>query len=334
MHHRLTSVSIAAVLAASVVALPAAADVDIPADQVGTVTGMAWDSDGETLWLAGEETDEGVLVGVSADGEQSRMSWEGDDIQSVQALAIRDGAMYVGDTGNPDGNRDSFTIYRFSNLHAGAKKYRSYVFDFPDTDTDFQAMMVSGKGRIYLVSHGEDAGIYRAPSDPSRKGRNKVERVADAPDGVTDGTFLPDGGTMVLRAADGVHVIDAFSWETKAVETYASEMPAESITATDDETLLIGSAGIMREAQVPTSNTTSTPSPEPQESEGASPDASPSPEASASGQAPPSPSAAPEAKGEQPKAENQPRSTGTIVALVLAGIVGIAAGLVTFFSRA
>lgn len=333
MHHRLISSSLAAVLAASVVALPAAADVEIPADQVGTVTGMAWDPDGETLWLAGDEADKGVLIGVSADGEQSRMSWEGENIQSVQALAIKDGAMYVGDTGNPDGNRDSFTVYRFSNLHAGAKKYRSFVFDSPD-GIDIQAMMVSGKGRIYFVSNGDNPGVYRAPAKPSRQGHNKLERVADAPDGVTDGTFLPDGGTMVLRAGDGVHVIDAFSWETKAVETYAAETPAESITAKGDETLLIGSAGIMREAQVPTSNITSTPSPEPSTSQSASPDATPSPETSASSQASPSASTAPEAKGEKPKAENQPRSTGTIVALVVAGIVGVAAGLITFFSRA
>lgn len=326
MQRRLNCLAIAAVMATATVALPAAADIDVPENQVGDVVGMAWDPAGETLWLAGDEADDGVLVGVGSDGEHMQMSWQGEDLTSVQALAIRDGIMYVGDTGNSDGDRSTFTVYRFSNLRAGAKKYRSFVFDYPD-DIDIQAMMVSGKGRIYFVSNGDNPGIYRAPAKPSRQGHNELERVTDAPDGVTDGVFLPDGGTMVLRAADGVHVIDAFSWETKAVETYATQTDAESITALNDDALLLGSTGVMREAAVPTSNITTTPSAEP------SPSATPEPSESASATPSSKPSPSKTQAQEQVLEKAKPRSTITTLALILAGIVGVAAGLVTFYSR-
>lgn len=328
MQRRLNCLIATAAMATVTVALPAAADIDVPKNQVGEAVGMAWDANGETLWLAGDQADDGVLVGVGADGEHSEMSWQGDDLTSVQALAIRDGVMYVGDTGNSDGDRSTFTVYRFSNLQAGAKKYRSFVFEYPD-NIDIQAMMVSGKGRIYFASTGDDPGIYRAPAKPSRQGHNQLERVADAPDGVTDGVFLPDGGTMVLRAADGVHVIDAFTWETKAVETYATETGAESVAAIDDDTLLLGSTGVIREAAVPTSNITTTPSAEPSPSETLSPSES----ASAAPSSEPSPSESATQEQEQALEEAKPRSTITTVALILAGIVGVAAGLVTFFAR-
>lgn len=330
MQRRLNCLAIAAVMATATVALPAAADIDVPEDQVGDAVGMAWDPASETLWLAGDEADDGVLVGVGSDGEHMQMSWQGDDLTSVQALAIHDGLMYVGDTGNSDGNRSTFTVYRFSNLQAGAKKYRSFVFEYPDS-IDIQAMMISGKGRIYFASTGDNPGIYRAPANPSRQGHNKLERVADAPDGVTDGVFLPDGGTMVLRAADGVHVIDAFTWETKAVETYATQPGAESVAAIDDDTLLLGSTGVIREAAVPTSNITTTPSAEPSPSETLSPSESAS--AAPSSEPDPSPSSSATQEQEQALEEAKPRSTITTVALILAGIVGVAAGLVTFFTR-
>ncbi|WP_297739910.1 hypothetical protein [uncultured Tessaracoccus sp.] len=317
-----------AVMATATVTLPAAADIDVPEDGVGEAVGMAWDAAGETLWLAGDHADDGVLVGVSSDGERSEMSWKGEDLTSVQALAIHDGLMYVGDTGNSDGNRSTFTVYRFSNLRAGAKKYRSFVFEYPD-GIDIQAMMVSGRGRIYFASTGANPGIYRAPATPSRQGHNQLERVTDAPDGVTDGVFLPDGQTMVLRAADGVHVIDAFTWETKAVETYATQTSAESVTAMDDDTLLLGNTGVIREAAVPTSNITTTPSAAPSPSEPPAPSENPS----AAPPSAPSPSAAQEQGQEQTLDEAKPRSTITMVALILAGIVGVAAGLVTFFAR-
>ena len=330
MRRRFNCLIATAAMATVAVALPAAADIDVPENQVGDAVGMAWDANGETLWLAGDQADDGVLVGVGADGEHSEMSWQGDDLTSVQALAIHDGLMYVGDTGNSDGNRSTFTVYRFSSLQAGAKKYRSFVFEYPDS-IDIQAMMISGKGRIYLASTGDNPGIYRAPANPSRQGHNKLERVTDAPDGVTDGVFLPDGGTMVLRAADGVHVIDAFTWETKAVETYATQTGDESVAAIDDDTLLLGSTGVIREAAVPTSNITTTPSAEPSPSETLSPSESAS--AAPSSEPNPSPSSSATQEQEQALEEAKPRSTITTVALILAGIVGVAAGLVTFFTR-
>ncbi len=325
MHRRLPSLVAATTLLVLAGGLPARADeFTTPPDSVGDVVGMAWDDRSDRLWVAGDEASEGVLIGLDDDGQQSLISWKADDLQSVEALAIHDGMMYVGDTGNGDGERDEFTVYRFSNLDPGSKKYRAWVFDHPAPgDEDIQTLLVSGKGRMYFVSQGTNPGIYRAPTKPSREGTNELTRVADAPAGVTDGTFLPDGGTVVLRAADGVHVLDAYTWETQAIETYASDPGPESVTALDDDTVLLGGSAAIREAAVPTSNTTTTPPP------AANPSPSPSPS--------PAPSPSPTGEADGPDAQDPPtptpRNTGTMIALTLAGLVALGAGVVTYLVK-
>lgn len=330
MHRLLPVALVAGALAVGLLATPAAADYLDPDENVGEIVGLAWDDGAHRLWVAGDDADDGTLIGLTEDGEQAQLSWSG-DIESVQALAIHDGELYVGDIGNEDGDRSELRIFRIRNIEPGQKQYRAYVVEYPDGESlHAEALLVSGRGNFYIVTTGDDPGVYRAPTDPSRTSVNTLVRVADAPEGVTDGVFLPDGATMALRAADGIHMIDAFSWETLAVETYVEPPADESITVRSDGTLIIGTMRGLREAEPPTSDVTTTPPPV------AEPSPTPSPTPTEA------PAPAPDDRPTTPPATNGtdqddpppvPRNTGTFIALIIAGAVALIAGAATYFAR-
>lgn len=326
MHRRLPVALVAGALAVGLLATPAVADYLDPDENVGEIVGLAWDDERHRLWIAGDDADDGTLIGLTDDGEQAQLSWSA-EIDSVQALAIHEGELYVGDIGNEDLDRTELRIFRMRNIEPGQKTYWAYVLEYPGREPlHAETLLVSGRGNFYVVTTGDDPAIYRAPTEPSRTSVNTLARVADAPEGVTDGVFLPDGATIALRAEDGIHVVDAFSWETLAVETYVDGPENESLTARDDSTLIIGAEGGLREAAVPTSDITTTPPP------AADPSPTPSPT--------PSPGAQ-DGQGQQPAANGGddadpppvPRNTGTFIALIIAGAVAVTAGAATYFAK-
>lgn len=306
----------AALLAVGLSVLPAAAEDLTPPDGATPVVGMAVEPGSSDVWLAGPQADSGRFINA---GNGDEWSFSGDPV-SIQALAWSDGRLFAADVGDPDGDRDHVVVFRLGVPEGGRSTYHAFDLSYEDGARDSQAMLISGRGNIYIVSTGEDPGIYRAPLKPSRESMNKLTRVADAPEGVTDGVFLTDGSTMALRTAKGVEYIDAFTWETLVTDTLVGAPEGESITVDQDDALLIGGNKAIRTAQVPASDTTTTVSPEP----AASPTATGQPSAQAS--------ATPEAEAPDAKPSGPDRS-GTWLALGLAGGLAILAGAVTFLVR-
>lgn len=302
---------------ATVFTVPAAAEEIEPPDSATPVVGMAYGSGSSTLWLAGPAADRGVVISAE-DGREVTFDAAP---ESVQALAWRSDRLWVGDIGDPDASRDYVVVYRLDSLDEPRTAYRAYDFDYEDGPRHATAMMISGRGRIYIATSGEDPGIYRAPLEPSRRNVNTLTRVADAPDGVTDGVFLSDGSTLALRTELGIEYIDAFTWEPLVTQTILGAPAGESIAVGPDDEILVGGNPNIRQLQVPSSDTTVTiaPSPEP----------SPSPSVSPSV----SPSASAETGSAEPTREPGPARTGTVIALALAGAVALAAGAVSYFVR-
>lgn len=325
MRARIVSGVAAGALLLGSAALGAAAtpdNVTVP-PEVGEVQGVAWDPTAKRLWMAGEEAAQGTLIGVSEDGEETRITWTPDGEPAVRGLAIHQGELFVGDIGNEDGQRSEFTVYRFRNLEPGQKQYRAYTFEFPDgAPLEPTALLVSARGNLYVVTDGDDPAFWRFPGEPSRSQTNLLTRVADAPEGVSDAVFLPAGDAIAVRADDGVHVVDAFDWQERAVERYAAEMEAESVTVVDDQLYFVGSGGV-RAAEVPVSDVTSTPSAAPKPDV---PTASPSPSSS--------PSTAPEEEATMaPGGEetgSAPSNRGTFIALGAAALVALLAAVATY----
>lgn len=295
------------------------ADDITPPSSATPVVGMAYDPDSTNLWLAGPEADSGTIVAARS-GEE--VTFGGDPV-SVQALAWSSNHLWIGDIGDPSASREFVVVFRLEQME-GRSSYRAYDFEYEDGPRDAQAMMISGRGRIYIVTAGEDPGIYRAELNPSRESMNTLTRVTDAPEGVTDGAFLTDGSTMVLRTATGLEYVDAFTWEPMVTDTIVGAPEGESVAVGADDQVFVGGNPGIREVAVPASDTTTTVSPGPEASatQTTSPSASPSVSASAS------------AADETPDSDGSaPATSGTVIALVLAGVVALAAGAVTFFLK-
>ncbi|HMQ64688.1 MAG TPA: hypothetical protein PJ992_00225 [Arachnia sp.] len=326
---RIGAAALAAGLAFGIAPLAAVADDILPPDGVAPVVGMAYDGSG--LWLAGAAANDGVVVKAGT-GEEVRFSGQP---RSVQALAWSDGRLWVADFGDEAASRDYVVAFRLNSTEAGQTRYNAFDFRYEDGARDAKAFLISGKGRIYVVTAGENPGIYRAPAAPSRQSMNTLVRVAPAPEGVTDGVFLSDGFTMALRTAKGIEYVDAYTWETTVTDAIEGAPEGESIArGAADEIFVGGNPGIRTTAK-PSSDTTTTVSP--------APDPSPTPTETTSPETPTgsaSPSDTPTATNQaiDPDDEETPDGSGpsrrgTYVALALAGALALAAGAITYFVK-
>ncbi|MFD0867405.1 hypothetical protein ACFQ06_16545, partial [Tessaracoccus lubricantis] len=275
---RSAAAALAGGLALATAVLPAfAEDVDIP-DSATPLVGMAYDSSNQRLWLAGPDADRGVLTNAAGDLEVTFSA----ELESVQALSWFGDRLWVGDIGDEDGTRDTITVYRLGSTEGGQTTYHAYDFEYEDGAQDAQAMLVSGRGNIYIVTTGDDPGVYRVRGEASREDVNTLVRVYDAPDGVTDGVFLSDGSTMALRTAVGIEYIDALRWEPLVTDTIVGAPEGESIARGAEDELFVGGNPAVRTSEVPSDDVTTTvapaveesPSPEPGDTASASASAS------------------------------------------------------------
>lgn len=312
-------------LVTAVPALAQADDVDLGATT--EVVGLAWDDASETLFVSAAAAP-GTVQMLGADGTATgEITFTGDP-ESVQGLAHDDGQLHIADIGDPAADREFVTVFAV-NPTDGQQSYRAWDFVYPDGAQDATAFLISGRGRFYFITTGADAGIYGADLDPSRERVNTLFRAADAPEGVTDATFLDDGETMLVRTATGVEVINAFSWEVEASVTYEGAPEGESITQFGEGRMLVGAGGVLRDEALPEGHTTATPAP-------------PSPSAEPTETTDPGtdPTAAPTDAGTA-EAPADPGDTGsdgvsrggTLIALAGALVVALAAGAIVFFSR-
>lgn len=303
---------------------PALADVTI-SDAASPLTGVAFDPRSSRLFAVSETDGTNILVTDAKGAKLGSVSFSA-KTESVQGLAVYSGSLYVGDVGDPGDNRNKITVYKLP-LELGKQSYNSYDFRYPDGSHDAKAVLVSGRGRIYVVTAGENPGIYYSELEPSRSGVNKLSRASDAPAGVTDGVFLSDGVTMALRTGTGVQVVDASSWETRATLTYQGAPDGESITTFSGDRMLVGAGPLLREEAVPTSDGTVTISPSGEASATPSPEPSENPASSASPAPQETTTQAPEEK------TTQPARGGTRLAIGAAAVLALALGAVVFFRK-
>lgn len=231
----------------------------------------------------------------------------------VEALAVWQGRVYVGDIGDAAAKRSTIgvTELRISKYNQ-VPQSTTFQLSYPDGAHDAASLMVSPKGNLYVVTRGTGAAIYRA-SNLSSTRVTKLTRVADAPDYVTDATFV-SASQVAVRTFSAVSVIDSFTWKTTAAANLPYQSNGQALTTAlgDATTLMAGSDLSVAAVSLPTTLATVT--------AGTSTPPSASPSASA---ATTSTTAGSTAK----------KRTGTLIALVLAGAVAIAAGVVVALKR-
>ena len=195
---------------------------------------------------------DGLLVTTNDSGDTGRVfavdpatgrtagvtSWATDP-EDVEALApAGDGDVWVADTGDNRHVRDSVRVLRVpvgrGDVDAAPE---SYELVYPDGAQDAEALLAHPvTGQLLVVTKGVFAGaVYAAPL-PLRADRpNVLEQVADAPGIVTDATFLPGGGALVLRTYSSAYAVAYPSWEPIDHWELPAQDQGEGITLAGDE---------------------------------------------------------------------------------------------------
>jgi len=150
----------------------------------------------------------GATVGVT--------SWPGDPVD-VEALAPAGrGHVWVADTGDNRHERDFVEVLRVP-VGPGdlAADPQAYELVYPDGARDAEALVSHPvTGRLYVITKGVFAGtVYAAPATLRADRPNILVEVGDAPGIVTDATFLPGGGGVVMRTYSAAHLAAFPSWQ-------------------------------------------------------------------------------------------------------------------------
>jgi hypothetical protein len=215
-------------------------------DRILSSSGLARDVNAGLYWTANETGDRGVVYGLTTAGAvRGTLNYRAKPVD-VEGLAVVNDTLYVGDIGDRTRTRGLITVYRFDNPRATGLTvtYRSYDFAFRDGPKDAETLLVTESGRILLVTAGKNAAIYAGPRQPSRQVLNRLTKVADAPDNITDGAFLPGGKKIALRSNRTVYILDASSYETVVSAELSTQPKGKSLAISlDGESLLLGTQG-------------------------------------------------------------------------------------------
>lgn len=153
-------------------------------------------------------------------------SWPTDPVD-VEALApAGPGHVWVADTGDNRAVRDSVEVLRVPvGRHDVAATPTAYELVYPDGARDAEALVRHPlTGQLFIITKGVFGGtVYAAPLRLSADRPNRLVEVGEAPGIVTDATFLPGGGGIVMRTYASAHLAAFPSWEPVS----SWELPAQ-----------------------------------------------------------------------------------------------------------
>jgi hypothetical protein len=179
----------------------------------------------------------GATVGVT--------SWAAEPTD-VEALApAGPGHVWVGDIGDNQAVRDSVEVLRVP-VGRGDRGVTptTYELVYPGGPRDAEALVRHPvTGQLFVITKGVFAGTVYAAPVPLRADRpNRLVEVAEAPGIVTDATFLPGGGGVVMRTYSQAYVASFPSWEPVTSWALPAQDQGEGI-ALSGRRLLISSEG-------------------------------------------------------------------------------------------
>ncbi|RYC14109.1 hypothetical protein [Nocardioides zhouii] len=188
-------------------------------------------------------------VDVSTGSTVGVTSW-GNEPVDVEALAPADpGHVWVADIGDNRAARRSVEVLRVP-VGRGDRQVAptTYELVYPDGARDAEALLRHPvTGQLFVVTKGVFAGtVYAAPVPLRADQPNRLVEVGEAPGIVTDATFLPGGGGVVLRTYSQAHLAAFPSWEPVSSWELPAQDQGEGITLAGRQ-LLLSSEGARSE---------------------------------------------------------------------------------------
>lgn len=217
----------------------------VKSSRVGKPTGLAADSAASAYWTVGKSGKTGTAYAVAASGKvQGSLTFRVSPVD-VEGAALVSNRLFIADIGDAKAARRSITVYYFDNPKVGSApvSYRSWDFEYADGRHDAKTLLVSSAGRIYVVTAGKKSRIYAAPKKLTSAGINQLTKIGNAPGSVTDGVFLPDNRYLALLSnRSSVELLDTKTL-TSVGSTPVGNKPDSLALGLDGQSLVLGATG-------------------------------------------------------------------------------------------
>lgn len=163
--------------------------------------------DDGVLWTHNDSSYGPHLYAIGPDGQGlAQVTLPGAQARDWEALAPGRGSggepeLWIGDIGNNQGLWPTLEILRINEPESftdAEVSWQSFEFRYPDGRHNAEALLLDPTDQGLFVVPKNGAGVYAAPAEPDPNSINELTRIADAPRGVTDGAFSPDGTRVAL----------------------------------------------------------------------------------------------------------------------------------------
>jgi len=158
----------------------------------------------------------------------------GVDPIDIEALSGgSDGSLVVADVGDNQAVRGSVDVYRIPQPIAGDHTVTpdKVTLTYADGARDAESVLYDvGSGAVLVVSKEADGEVYSTPPRVFARSSATLRRIAPAPSGATDASWLPANGSVVVRTYLRAFVYRFPSWKLERVLMLPLMQQGESIS--------------------------------------------------------------------------------------------------------
>jgi hypothetical protein len=169
-----------------------------------------------------------------------------DRVIDTEALAPAGGnAVWVGDIGDNDEERDSVQVYRVP-VGRGERTIDAPAYElvYPDGAHDAESLVAAPDGRLYVITKGLLGGTaYVAPKhlDPDRP--NRLRAVAPIDIWATDAALFPDARHVLVRGYDSAVIYTFPDFRPVATVDLPQQRQGEGVSIGESGRIRLSSEG-------------------------------------------------------------------------------------------